>query len=70
MNNAEWELLDEQEWDDGGEKMDDAVVVRTRAMDLNAFDDARSVMTPGGNEEDTKGKGKSGWTKLKNRNEQ
>lgn len=68
MNNAEWELLDEQEWDDGGEKMDDAIVIKARAMDGKEYDDARSIMGPGGGEEESaRGKGKSGWTKLKNR---
>lgn len=70
MNNAEWELLDEEEWDDGGEKMDEAVFIKTRAMDGKSYDDARSIMTANkviGGEEDVKGKGKSGWTKVKNR---
>lgn len=67
MNNAEWELLEEQEWDDGGEKMDEAVFIKTRAMDGKDYDDARSIMTPGGEEDGTRAKGKSGWTKLKTR---
>ncbi|KIW83665.1 hypothetical protein Z517_02911 [Fonsecaea pedrosoi CBS 271.37] len=67
MNNAEWELLDQQEWNDGGEKMDEAVFIKTRPMDGKEYDDARSIMTPGGEEEGVRGKGKSGWTKLKNR---
>ncbi|ETI25989.1 hypothetical protein G647_02766 [Cladophialophora carrionii CBS 160.54] len=68
MNNAEWELLDEQEWDDGGEKMDDAVVIKARVMDGKEYDDARSIMTPGAEDEGARvSKGKSGWTKLKNR---
>jgi hypothetical protein len=71
MNNAEWELLDEQEWDDGGEKMDEAVFIKTRAMDGKEYDDARSITTAtkgaDAGEEDVKGKGKSGWTKLKTR---
>lgn len=70
MNNAEWELLDEQEWDDGGEKMDEAVFVKTRAMDGKDYDDARSIMTPGGEDDGARGKGKSGWTKIKNREKQ
>jgi hypothetical protein len=66
MNNAEWELLDEQEWDDGGEKMDDAVVIKARAMDGKEYDDARSII---GAEDETgrATKGKSGWTKVKSR---
>ncbi|EXJ86940.1 hypothetical protein A1O3_03894 [Capronia epimyces CBS 606.96] len=76
MNNAEWELLDEQEWDDGGEKMDEAVFIKTRALDGKEYDDARSIMTTttttkmagtGGDEEGARGKGKSGWTKVKSR---
>jgi hypothetical protein len=68
MNNAEWELLDEGEWDDGGEKMDDAVVIKARAMDGREYDDARSIMGPGGEEDGARAsKGKSGWTKVKNR---
>jgi hypothetical protein len=68
MNNAEWELLNEEEFDDGGEKMDDAVVIKARAMDGKEYDDARSIMGPVGEEEGARAnKGKSGWTKLKNR---
>lgn len=67
MNNAEWELLDEQEWDDGGEKMDDAVVIKARAMDGREYDDARSIMAGGEEESARASKGTSGWTKLKNR---
>ncbi|KIW92131.1 uncharacterized protein Z519_07115 [Cladophialophora bantiana CBS 173.52] len=67
MNNAEWELLDQQEWNDGGEKMDEAVFIKTRPMDGKEYDDARSIMTPGGEEEGARAKGTSGWTKLKNR---
>ncbi len=64
MNTAEWELLEEQEWDDGGEKMDDAVVIRTRAMDGKDYDESRKVV---GGEDVGKGKGTSGWTKVKSR---
>lgn len=77
MNNAEWEVLNQDEWDDGGEKMDEAVFIKTRAMDGTAYDDARSIMTTATNKlagmeiagEDArdKGKGKSGWTKVKSR---
>ena len=70
MNNAEWELLDEGEWDDGAEKMDDAVVIKARNMDGKEYDEARSIMVGGGEEEGgarASSKGKSGWTKLKNR---
>ena len=43
--NAEWELLGQDEWDDGTEQFDEAVHIRTRAMDGHDFDDARSIMT-------------------------
>ena len=79
MNNAEWELLEEPEWDDGGEHFDgdEAVFIRTRAMDGHDYDDARSVMTatirPSESAQQTedlgpaRAKGTSGWTKLKSR---
>ncbi|KIX01811.1 uncharacterized protein Z518_09538 [Rhinocladiella mackenziei CBS 650.93] len=74
MNNAEWELLDEQEWDDGGEKMDEAVFIKAKAMDGKDYDDARSIMTTaaaakvaGVEEDNARAKGKSGWTKVKSR---
>jgi len=77
MNNAEWEFLDQGEWDDGGENMDEAVLIKTRAMDGATYDDARSIMTTtmnkmagmdiGGDDTRDKGKGKSGWTKVKSR---
>ena len=77
MNSAEWELLEEQEWDDGGEHFNEneAVFIKTRALDGHEFDDARSVMTarPSAAQEaedfsgTSKAKGTSGWTKLKSR---
>lgn len=74
MNNAEWEVLNQDEWDDGGEKMDEAVFIKTRALDGATYDDARSIMTTkmagmeiGGDDNRDKGKGKSGWTKVKSR---
>lgn len=80
MNNAEWELLEEQEWDDGGERFDGdaAVVVKNRTMDSHQFDDARSVMTTRTKIEESavdlndstgpgRVKGTSGWTKLRGR---
>jgi hypothetical protein len=80
MNNAEWELLQEQEWDDGGERFDDdaAVHVRNKNMDGHNFDDARSIMTAitrveenVENADDSSGtgrvKGTSGWTKVRGR---
>jgi len=73
MNNAEWELLEQQEWDDGGEQFDEAVFIRTRNMSGREYDDARSIMTTRthGGEDDNpnsaRARGKSGWTKVKNR---
>ena len=70
---AEWEVLGEDEVDDGAEKFDEAVVVRTRAMDGKDFDDARSIMTTRTHREDfqqangLRSKGTSGWTKVKSR---
>lgn len=80
MNNAEWELLQEQEWDDGGERFDGdaAVHVRNKNMDGHNFDDARSIMTAVTRVEENpenaddssgagRGKGTSGWTKVRGR---
>jgi len=35
MNNAEWELLEEKEWDDGGYQFNEgeAVLVRTKPLE-------------------------------------
>jgi len=80
MNNAEWELLQEQEWDDGGERFDGdaAVHVRNKNMDGHTFGDARSIMTAVTRVEENpenaddssgagRGKGTSGWTKVRGR---
>lgn len=80
MNNAEWELLQEQEWDDGGERFDGeaAVLVKNKNMEGHSFDDARSIMTAITKVEenveqpyDSSGtgrvKGTSGWTKVRGR---
>lgn len=80
MNNAEWELLQEQEWDDGGERFDGdaAVHVRNKNMDGHNFGDARSIMTAVTRVEENpenaddssgagRGKGTSGWTKVRGR---
>ncbi|KAJ9658016.1 hypothetical protein H2198_003985 [Neophaeococcomyces mojaviensis] len=69
---AEWELLKDQEWDDGGEHFDEAVFVKSKALDGQQHDDARSVMTTGTRLEDEatiagRVPGTSGWTKLKSR---
>lgn len=72
MNNAEWELLQEQEWDDGGEDFDQAVMIRTRNADTRRYEDARSAMNMKTiTDESDAGSGRvpgtSGWTKLKSR---
>ncbi|KAF7510754.1 hypothetical protein GJ744_006120 [Endocarpon pusillum] len=51
MSNAEWEMLEQDEWDDGGEQFraDEAVFIRnqnsTEMEGRSSFDDARSIMT-------------------------
>lgn len=82
ISNAEWELLEEREWDDGGGEFNEAeaVFVKRRNDEANtAWDDARSVMTARmkvstlNDGEDNNGnataraKGTSGWTKVKSR---
>ena len=78
MKNAEWEVLEEDEFDDGGERFDEAVVIRDRMANTSHFDDARSIMTAktyagdihddlAGKEAGTKNFGTSGWTKVKSR---
>lgn len=67
---ADWELLKDQEWDDGGEQFDEAVFVKSRALDGQQYDDARSIMTsrlPMEDETSNRLPGTSGWTKLKSR---
>lgn len=68
---AEWELLLDEEWDDGGEQFDEAVFVKTRTMNAQQYDDARSIMTTKTQLEDDVANGRipgtSGWTKLKSR---
>jgi hypothetical protein len=81
MTNAEWELLEEKEWDDGGHEFneDEAVLIRTRPLEgkFHPQYDAMSMITaPILREDDSstpdsgepgKPKGTSGWTKLKPR---
>ncbi|KAK5940504.1 hypothetical protein PMZ80_006920 [Knufia obscura] len=71
ITSAEWELLQDQEWDDGGEQFDEAVFVKTRTLDGQQYDDARSIMTTRTrlDEESLSARtpGTSGWTKLKSR---
>ena len=51
MSNAEWEMLEQDEWDDGGEQFrdDEAVFIKNRDSaemeGRSTFDDARSIMT-------------------------
>jgi hypothetical protein len=51
MSNAEWEVLEQDEWDDGGEQFrdDEAVFIKNRnSAEMEgrlSFDDARSIMT-------------------------
>jgi len=72
ITSAEWELLQDEEWDDGGEQFDEAVFVKTRALDSQQYDDARSIMTTRTRLDDdpqspARTPGTSGWTKLKQR---
>lgn len=67
---ADWELLRDQEWDDGGEQFDEAVFIKPRVLDGQQYDDARSIMTsriPLEDEAANRLPGTSGWTKLKSR---
>lgn len=67
---ADWEVLRDQEWDDGGEQFDEAVFVKARNLDGQQYDDARSIMTsrvPVDDESANRLPGTSGWTKLKSR---
>jgi Vacuolar sorting 38 and autophagy-related subunit 14 len=51
ISNAEWEMLEQDEWDDGSEQFrdDEAVFIKNRASTEieggSSFDDARSIMT-------------------------
>ena len=72
ITSAEWELLQDEEWDDGGEQFNEAVFVKTRTLDGQQYDDARSIMTTKTHVEDeplssARTPGTSGWTKLKSR---
>ena len=72
ITSAEWELLQDEEWDDGGEQFDEAVFVKARALDGQQYDDARNIMiTRTRLEEESPSSvrtpGTSGWTKLKSR---
>jgi hypothetical protein len=81
MTNAEWELVEEKEWDDGGYQFneDEAVLVRTKPLEGGGHPpyEAMSMITaPAIRDDDanapddsepSKAKGTSGWTKLKPR---
>lgn len=71
ITSAEWELLLDEEWDDGGEQFDEAVLVKSRGMNGHQYDDARSIVTTRTRNEDEAARvpGTSGWTKLKSRGE-
>lgn len=64
---TEWELLQDEEWDDGGEQFNEAVIVKSRPLDVHQYDDARSIMSTRPRSDDETAKGTSGWTKLKSR---
>ena len=77
MSNADWEVLQQEEWDDGGEQFDDAVLVQNKTIAGRDMDAARSIMTARGpeqsnvsNRDDSRPKGTSGWTKLKTRDKE
>lgn len=64
---TEWELLQDEEWDDGGEQFNEAVIVKSRPLDAHQYDDARSIMSVKPRSDDDAAKGTSGWMKLKSR---
>lgn len=64
---TEWELLQDEEWDDGGEQFNEAVVVKSRPLDVRQYDDARNLASTRPRSDDDGTKGTSGWTKLKSR---
>jgi hypothetical protein len=72
FKNAEWDLLDRAEAEDGEERFDtnsnrgNAVVVKDIPLDGGRFDESRRVkVDPNG----VRTKGTSGWTKIRNREE-
>ncbi len=70
MSNAEWEMLEQDEWDDGGEQLradeaerrseDRRVGTDGRGEHVDADADAAAAVS-------ARVKGTSGWTKVKNR---
>lgn len=84
MQNAEWEVLEEREWDDMEDGIaGEPIVVGTerRGADMSAADGGRSALGGGATSARTlgsrgsldgadqaKGRGVNGWTKLKSRN--
>lgn len=82
FKNAEWDLLDRAEAEDGEERFDtndkggNAVVVRDVHLDGAQFDESRKLAGDGQLVETTRNspngvrtKGTSGWTKIRNREE-
>lgn len=69
---VDWELLLDEEWDDGGEQFDEAIFVKTRTLDGQQYDDARNIVTNKVEPDEqaqspARVPGTSGWTKLKSR---
>ncbi|RMZ90651.1 hypothetical protein DV736_g2101, partial [Chaetothyriales sp. CBS 134916] len=69
---SEWEVLAQDEFNDGAERFDEAVVVKPRATAGKDIGDTRTIMTMRNNPEDpsanpSRSKGTSGWTKVKSR---
>ena len=82
LKNAEWDLLDRAEAEDGEERFDtnsnrgNAVVVKDIPLDGGQFDESRRVKVDGKAGDTTHNgpngirmKGTSGWTKIRNREE-
>ncbi|RMZ81212.1 hypothetical protein DV737_g2629, partial [Chaetothyriales sp. CBS 132003] len=69
---SEWEVLAQDEFNDGAERFDEAVVVKPRATAGKDIGDTRTIMTMRNKPEDAsvnpaRSKGTSGWTKVKSR---
>jgi hypothetical protein len=70
MKNAEWEVLGQDEINDGGETFEEAIIVRAQALDGKAYDETRSIVATRAQLEQAndRPKGTSGWTKVKDKN--
>ncbi|RMZ76153.1 hypothetical protein DV738_g5127, partial [Chaetothyriales sp. CBS 135597] len=69
---SEWEVLAQDEFNDGAERFDEAIVVKPRAAAGKDISDTRTMMTTKNKTEDpsanaSRSKGTSGWTKVKSR---